>query len=81
MVADKRNVEKPVPDHLKEYLNAAQLAELHHIESFGWNLKYIRRPLFQERVVAVMSPDGSSVAVLEEDGSLNLESTIATREH
>ena len=34
MVADKRNVEKPVPDHVKEYLNAAQLAELHHIESF-----------------------------------------------
>ena len=80
MSDDKRSNDKPVPDNINEYLNEAQSAELHHIESFGWTLKYIRRPLFQERVVAVMSPDGTSIGILEEDGRLNLESNIDTRE-
>ena len=77
---DKRCSDKPIPDNIKEYLNEAQFAELHHIESFGWSLKYIRRPLFQERVVVVINPDGSSIGILEEDGRLNLESNIDTRE-
>ena len=77
---DKRSREKPVPDDMNNYLTDAQSAELHHIESFGWTLKYIRRPLFQERVVVVMNPDGSSIGLLEEDGRLNLESNIDTRE-
>ena len=80
MADDKRVSEKPVPDNINEYLNEAQSAELHHIESFGWTLKYIRRPLFQERVVVVINPDGSSIGILEEDGRLNLESNIDTRE-
>jgi len=84
---DKRNNDLPVPDNTKDYLTDAQSAELHHIESFGWTLKYIRRPLFQERVVVVLNPDGSSIGpdgssigILEEDGRLNLESNINTRE-
>ena len=80
MSDDKRNSDKPVPDNINKYLTEAQSAELHHIESFGWTLKYIRRPLFQEKVVVVMSPDGTSIGVLEEDGRLNLESNIDTRE-
>ena len=77
---DKRSSDKPIPDNIKDYLTEAQFAELHHIESFGWTLKYIRRPLFQEKVVVVMNPDGSSIGILEEDGRLNLESNINTRE-
>lgn len=77
---DKREGDAAVPEDVKNYLTDAQAAELNHIEGFGWTLKYIRRPLFQERVVVVMNPDGSSIGVLEEDGRLNLESNIDTRE-
>ena len=80
MSDDKRDSDTPIPENVKKYLTDAQSAELNHIESFGWSLKYIRRPLFQERVVVVMNPDGSSIGVLEEDGRLNLESNIDTRE-
>lgn len=59
MSDDKRDNDTPVPENVKDYLTDAQSAELNHIESFGWTLKYIRRPLFQERVVVVMIPDGS----------------------
>lgn len=77
---DKRNSDTPVPEDVNGFLTDAQSAELHHIESFGWTLKYIRRPLFQEKVVVVVSPDGGSIGILEDDGRLNLESDIDTRE-
>lgn len=80
MTDEKRNKSQPIPDDVAQYLNDAQQAQLNTIESFGWNLKYIRRPLFQERVIVVTNPDGSSIGVLEEDGRLNLESDIATRQ-
>lgn len=77
---DKRNSDTPVPEDVNGFLTDAQSAELHHIESFGWTLKYIRRPLFQEKVVVVVSPDGGSIGILEDDGRLNLESDIDTRD-
>ena len=80
MIDNKRDKDAPVPEDVKNYLTKAQSVELTHIERFGWTLNYVRRPLFQERVVVVMNPGGGSIAVLEEDGSLNLESNIDTRE-
>jgi len=77
---EKRHGEEPVPDHVRDYLNEAQLAELHKIEGFGWQLKFIRRPLFQEKLAVVVSADGNSIGVLEEDGRLNLEPDIVIRD-
>lgn len=80
MENDKRTGDEPVPENVSSYLNSAQLAELHKIEGFGWSIKYIRHPLFQDPVVCVTSADGNSIGVLEEDGRLNLNPDIATRE-
>jgi hypothetical protein len=80
MSEDKRKGDKPVPDDVTAYLNDAQLAVLHKIEGFGWGIKYIRRPLFLEPVVVVTNPDGSSIGILEDDGRLNMEPEIETRE-
>ncbi len=76
---EKRTGNKPIPDNVVDYLNTAQLAELHKIEGFGWNVKYVRHPLFQDPVVFVSSADGQSIGILEEDGRLNLEPDIETR--
>lgn len=77
---EKRKGDKPIPDDIKNYLNDAQLSQLHTIENFGWEIKYIRRPLFQEHIVVVTSAEGDSIGVLEEDGRLNLEPDIDTRQ-
>ena len=79
MIEEKRNSAKPIPDDVLNYLNDAQQAQLNTIEGFGWSLKYIRRPLFQESVVVVTDPNGTSLGILEEDGRLNLEPTIKLR--
>ena len=80
MIEEKRIGDTPIPINMKNYLNDAQLAELRSIEKFGWSLKYIRRPLFQELVVVVANPDGRSIGVLEDDGALNMEPKIEMRE-
>lgn len=79
MIEEKRNGAKPIPDDVRNYLNDAQQAQLNTIEGFGWSLKCIRRPLFQESVVVVTDPYGTSLGILEEDGRLNLEPTIELR--
>ena len=80
MNEDKRKGDKPIPDDVKNFINGAQFAELHKIEGFGWKLRYIRRPLFQTPVIVVTDANGGSVGVLEDDGRLNLEPDIETRE-
>ena len=56
---------------MKRQLNDDQLLTLAKIEGFGWELKFIRRPLFQEAVAVVFDSDRKNFAVLEADGTLN----------
>ena len=76
----ERKGDKPTPDNLEDYLNTDQLVALHKIEGFGWSLKYIRHPAFQETVVVVTNPEGNSIGILEDDGRVNLQPDIKTRE-
>jgi hypothetical protein len=80
MKDEKRKGDKPVPDDVKEHLNYAQLALLRTIEGFGWRLKFVRRPLFREPVIVVTSHDDSQIGILEDDGRLNLDPGIDTRD-
>ncbi|MGB5440579.1 MAG: hypothetical protein WBN57_01690 [Gammaproteobacteria bacterium] len=79
MSEEKRKGDKPVPDNLKNYLNDAQRVALHKIEGFGWNIAYVRRPLFVDPLIVISNADGSKIGILEEDGRLNLESDIIIR--
>lgn len=78
-VKEKRGVQSAIPDDVYKYLNEAQREELKNIEKFGWGLKFVRRPLFQDPLVVVMHPDGKAVGVLEPDGTLNLEPDLVLR--
>ena len=78
---DKRKGDKAIPDKVLNYLNEDQLAQLCTIERFGWELIYIRRPLFQDPVAVVINPNGRSIGVLDNDGSLNLDPCIETRQN
>ncbi len=79
MGKEKRKGEWPIPDNLEDVLNAMQLIALSEIEAFGWELRFVRRPLFQEAVPVVFSGDGDQIGVLEEDGRLNLQPNIENR--
>ena len=71
MDQERRYGMNPVPENLEELLNEAQLRTLRSIGRFGWQLHFIRRPLFQEVVPVLISREGNKCAVLEANGSIN----------
>ncbi len=79
VAVDKRMGDKPVPDNVENHLNNLQNQSLRRLESFGYRLKYIRRPLFQDVVVVVVDPQKQTLGVLNEDGSLDLHSEVQFR--
>ncbi len=56
---------------LRSDLNDSQLATLADLERFGWELKFVRRPIFQPSIPVVFDADHKTYAVLEADGTLN----------
>ena len=80
MDSEKRKGVKPVPDRLDEVLNEMQMRALHQLERFGWQLRFVRKPLFQEPVAAVFSAEGDKIGILEDDGRINMEPEIEVRE-
>lgn len=79
IVDDRRGAQKAVPIDLGRYLNESQLLALHSLESFGWQLWFVRRPLFMEPIVIVSNPESTQHAQLEGDGSVNLKPPIHLR--
>jgi hypothetical protein len=77
---DKRDQQAPIPDNLDAILSEFQLMALHRIENFGWELHFVRRPMFQVPTVVVFSADGKKIGVLEDDGRINMNSDIKLRE-
>lgn len=73
VVDDRRGGQKAVPIDVGRYLNESQLLALHSLESFGWHLWFVRRPLFMQPVVVVTNAESTQHAMLEEDGSVNLK--------
>lgn len=80
MDKDKRKGDKPIPDNFEDQLDELQLLALRRIEGFGWKLRFVRRPLFQDVVPIVFSAEGDTIGVLEEDGRINMQPDIEVRE-
>ena len=66
----KRNVQPPVPIDWKKLLTEDQLIALNTLERFGWHIAFIRRVLFQEKVVVIHN-DAYGYRLLDKDGSFD----------
>ena len=80
MASDKRRGENAIPENCKELMTDDQIIALRNLESFGWSLKYVRRPKFAPIEVIVVSNDGKSFAILRDDGELDEETPVLSRE-
>lgn len=65
---------------IENRLSLDQLVSLRQLESFGWGLRFIRQPLFQNPVPVVFQANKKAVGILEEDGRLNISVDIQTRQ-
>jgi hypothetical protein len=80
MAKEQRIGKPPVPENLEETLNEAQIFTLRRMEVFGWELKFIRRPLFQDVLPVLYHTDINKFGVLEDDGTLNMQRFLNVRE-
>ena len=70
----KRERRKSPPadvSEMEKQLNPAQLESWRMLQAFGWQLRFVRRPLFQQPVAVVVDKAGQMHAVIEEDGKVN----------
>lgn len=77
---EKRRDADPIPKNLEDWLSQDQLDALKQLGNFGWQLKFIRRPAFQDPIVIVYSRDKDEFGVLEKDGKIDMDSGITIRD-
>ncbi len=77
---ERRKSEPRTTRELRAELNAAQRQTLGELERFGWQLKFVRRPLFEPSVPVVFDGDRKRYGVLEPDGTLNEHPGFSIRE-
>ena len=78
---DRRVSDSPTLSELKSLLNSEQLLSLRKIEQFGWELAFVRRPMFETAIPVVSSPSGDQFGILDSEGELDLDTEIKLRRH
>ncbi len=68
---ERRTGQPPIPDDITSRLSMWQQQTLARLTGFGWSIRFVRRPLFQDQVVILTDPTGSEHAILNEDGSID----------
>ena len=80
MQAKERRTPSQRPSSLlKRELNDAQCFTLTGLEGFGWELKFIRHPLFLDPVAVVFDRERGVHAVIERDSEHNKQPAITLR--
>lgn len=79
MDGEKRKGDTPIPDNLEEVLNEPQRRALPGIVQSGWELRFLRRPLFQEPVLLLRNPNNNRTGVLDRDGRIKIRADIKVR--
>lgn len=79
MDREKRKGSIPIPDNLEELLNKAQLQALSGLKYSGWELRYLRKPLFQEPMPVMHNTNDGRIGILDHVGILRIETHIKDR--
>ncbi len=79
MEIDKRIGQSPVPSSPSFFLNEKQLKGINILEKFGWELAFIRRPLFNEVTPVVRNINEHAIGVLGVDGFLKIKNDLKIR--
>jgi hypothetical protein len=70
----------PVPEALDTLLTSAQRQGLDQAISFGWELVFVRHPLFQDFATVVVTRDhGGTYATISADGELEFNPDLPVR--
>jgi hypothetical protein len=76
----ERGKQPPVPENLALHLNEDQLRTIRTVENFGWELWFVRRPLFQDVTVVLKHCREGTVKLLTDSGELITDTTLILRD-
>ena len=76
---DNRGKQPAVPDNPAMYVTRLQLSRIINMESFGWELFFIRRANPADAVIVMRLPRSGQKAVIEKDGLINMAHELAIR--
>ena len=84
MSAERHPIERrvgmdPIPADTWARMSEEQRKTLAKLRGFGWSIKFVRRPLFQDRIIVLVDASGEQYAVLKEDGSIIRNMPIGVR--
>ena len=79
MEIDQRTGQSPVPSSPAFFLNQKQINGMEVLEKFGWELAFIRRPLFSEVIPVVKNHQENAVGILGVDGILTISHQLKLR--
>jgi len=68
-VNERRGREAARPENLERSLSFEQMVTLTAKEQFGWSVAFVRRPLFMQPEVVIISPDKTEYVLIAEDGT------------
>jgi len=68
---DRRKPDHPDAIALRAGLTPAQNRAIATLETFGWTLRFVRRPLFRDPVPVLFEKDGDRWVVVDGDGTLD----------
>ena len=77
--SERRGRMPPIPPGFEAMLNQDQKNALRNVENFGWQLAFVRRPVFEEPIFVVISPDQQRYAILDGDGEVDMNPQIVVR--
>ena len=75
----ERRKNTPQGRALERDLTFDQLVTLRDLERFGWELKFVRRPPFQNPIPVIFDPERKHYAVILPDGSLDEAESLNIR--
>ena len=78
--SERRRPAPADPAILRRGLTPEQAAAIATLEALGWELRFVRRPLFRDPVPVVFEKAGPRWLVVEGDGRLNESPGFALRE-
>ena len=78
--SERRRPAPPDPAALRRGLTPEQTAAIATLEALGWELRFVRRPLFRAPVPVVFEKAGARWLVVEGDGQLNETPGFALRD-
>ena len=80
MDREKRKGGISIPENLKEVLNEAQWQALSGIKYSGWELRFLRKPVFQAPELVIQNSSDGRTGILDVDGRIRIQN-IKMRQH